>query len=246
MCLVLVAYKIDASYPLIVAANRDEYFSRPALPAHFWQDAPEIFAGRDDQAGGTWLGITPQGRFAAITNWTASEDGTDGYLSRGWLVRDFLVGESSAREFVELINGDSYRGFNLLVFDGRDLVYCSNRTNQSKVFTPGFYGVTNTSFANQWNKTRVGLDMISQVRDRHDVDTLIHLLRRHSTTSNRYKSSNAFPENRESPCFVFGETYGTRASTAVVFDHKRIFFKEQQYGPRAVRGSFVYECINRE
>ena len=127
------------------------------------------------------------------------------------------------------------------MFDGQNLVHWSNRTSVQKVFEPGFYGITNTNFTNSWAKTRAGVDMITQVKNRHDVDSLIQMLRRHTKTDDM--SGAVEPEQQESPCFVFGETYGTRASTAVVFDDKRIFFKEQQYGPGARRGKFVYECI---
>jgi uncharacterized protein with NRDE domain len=85
--------------------------------------------------------------------------------------------------------------------------------------------------------------MIAQVRNRHDVDSLIHMLRRHSSVADVGTVNQDPVESGQSPCFVFGETYGTRASTAVVFDDKRIYFKEQQYGPSARQGSFVYEAI---
>ncbi len=240
MCIVLVAYQTDINFPLVIAANRDEFFARPSLAAHFWSDFNQIFAGRDKEAGGTWLGVTPSGRFAAVTNWTDNNRVNDKMASRGWLVRDFLSSESSCDEFIRELDGSSYQGFNLLVFDGLNLVYWSNRSREKTVFEPGFYGITNTHFKNSWAKTRVGVDMIGQVSNRHDVDSLIQMLRRHTKTNGR---GGATPENEESPCFVFGDTYGTRASTAVVFDGKRIFFKEQQYGPRAQRGPFVYECI---
>ncbi len=241
MCIVLVAYQTDDSYPLVVAANRDEYFARPSLAAHFWSESNEIFAGRDVEAGGTWLGVTRGGRFAALTNWTGNDRAKNSSASRGWLVRDFLQTDSSCEAFIRELNGAAYQGFNLLVFDGQNLVHWSNRTSVQKVFEPGFYGITNTDFTNSWAKTRAGVDMITQVKNRHDVDSLIQMLRRHTKTDGM--SGAIEPEQQESPCFVFGETYGTRASTAVVFDGKRIFFKEQQYGPGARRGQFVYECI---
>ncbi len=243
MCIILLAYRTDKNYPLIVAANRDEFFDRPATEAHYWMNERRVFAGRDEKEDGTWLGVTRGGRFAAITNWTEGTTSTNAFLSRGHVVRDFLKSDVAAQEFVESLNGQLYRGFNLIVFDGIDLVYWSNRNEERKLLGPGFYGITNTSFDNNWTKTRVGVSMIAQVRNRHDVDSLIHMLRRHSS-SDVARSANQDPvESGHSPCFVFGETYGTRASTAVVFDDRRIYFKEQQYGPSGMRGSFIYESI---
>ncbi len=246
VCIVLVAYRTDSSFPLVVAANRDEFFDRPSIPAHFWTDEQNIFAGRDVKGGGTWLGVTRSGRFAALTNWTEQGETVNGQTSRGLLVRNFLSGTHSSEEYIDGIEGTNYQGFNLLVYDGEAMMYWSNRDNHRKLLDSGFYGVTNTSFQNDWTKTRAGIDMISQIQNRHDVDTLIHLLRRHSSTEGSVKGRSQSPEDSRSPCFVFGDDYGTRASTAVVFDGKRIFFKEQLYGPRAVRGSYVYESIPLE
>lgn len=243
VCIILLAYRTDKNYPLIVAANRDEFFDRSASEAHYWTDERGIFAGRDEKEGGTWLGVTPCGRFAAITNWTERTNSTNSLLSRGHVVRDFLDSDVAAQEFVENLDGQLYRGFNLVVFDGFDLVYWSNRNEERKILDPGFYGITNTSFDNNWTKTRVGVSMIAQVRNRHDVDSLIHMLRRHSSSSDATSVGQDPVESGQSPCFVFGETYGTRASTAIVFDDRRIYFKEQQYGPSGMRGSFVYESI---
>ena len=243
MCIILLAYKTDRNYPLIVAANRDEFFERPATEAHYWPSDHQIFAGRDKEAGGTWLGITKSGRFAAVTNWTERTNPSGTFLSRGQVVRDFLASDTGAQEFVNGLDGQLYRGFNLVAFDGYELVYWSNRNDEKKVLDSGFYGITNTSFDNNWTKTRVGVSMIAQIKNRHDVDSLIHMLRRHSSTADAGVVNLDPVESGKSPCFVFGETYGTRASTAVVFDNKRIYFKEQQYGPSAMQGSFVYEAI---
>lgn len=246
MCIILLAYRTDNNYPLIVAANRDEYFDRTASAAHYWSDEHGVFAGRDEKEGGTWLGVTDNGRFAAITNWTEPAGQVNGFLSRGFVVRDFLSSNSAAGEFVESLDPKQYRGFNLVAFDGRELIYFSNRNNERKLLKPGFYGITNTSLDDIWTKTRVGVSMISQVQNRHDVDTLIHMLRRHSSYPRSFGASQDPVESGASPCFIFGETYGTRASTAVVFDDKRIYFKEQQYGPHGLRGSYVYETITIE
>ena len=123
MCLIVVGWRVHPDYPLVVAANRD---ARPTAPLGRWPDAPEVIGGLDLEAGGTWLGITATGRFAAVTN--VREPGmTKGAQSRGFLTRGFLTGESSAEEYAAQIDGAQYLGFNLLLSDGESLVYCSNR-----------------------------------------------------------------------------------------------------------------------
>src|SRR3954471_16008645 len=100
MCLILFAYKVVPNCPLIVAANRDEWFTRPATAARFWDDQPAILAGRDLEAGGTWLGVSRRGRFAALTNFRNANDRRPDAPSRGALVSSFLAGTMTALEFV--------------------------------------------------------------------------------------------------------------------------------------------------
>ncbi len=141
MCLILFAYRSHPDYELVVAANRDEFFDRPSRPAHFWEDYPQVLAGMDLQAGGTWMGITRQGRFAAITNYreattaapnntavTANITGTD--ISRGHLTREFLIGSSTPEQYLHSLvdRAHQYNGFNLLVGDRHNLYYYCNRS----------------------------------------------------------------------------------------------------------------------
>ncbi len=126
MCLIVVAWQAHPDFPLVVAANRDEFYERPTQDAEPWPEAPHIIAGRDLQAGGTWMGISTTGRFAAITN--VREPGVPkGELSRGALTRDFLLGDQSAETFLAGIDNSRYSGYNLLLSDGRELWYQSNR-----------------------------------------------------------------------------------------------------------------------
>ena len=129
MCLILFAYRVRADAPLIVAANRDEFYARPAALAHRWDDAPHVFAGRDLSAGGTWLGVSTSGRFAAVTNFSETPDGPVPPGSRGDLTANFLRGTIGARAYAESIDDDRYRGFSLLLWDGTDLIYTSNRNS---------------------------------------------------------------------------------------------------------------------
>ena len=123
MCLILVAWRAHPDYPLVVAANRDEFFARPAAEAGWWPDAPSVFAGRDLEAGGTWLGLGRDGRFAGLTNFRDPQRNRDGTPSRGALVADFLRGRESTAEALARLQfeGPRYNAFNLLVSDGDSL-----------------------------------------------------------------------------------------------------------------------------
>jgi uncharacterized protein with NRDE domain len=139
MCLILVAWKVHAEVPLAVAANRDEFHARPAARAAFWEDRPEILAGRDLQAGGTWMGVSRHGRFAAVTNYRGGTE-PGAAESRGSLVTKYLGGT----EVTQLAEGKSaYSGFNLLASDGNALWWLSNRDSETRPLAPGWYGLGN-------------------------------------------------------------------------------------------------------
>lgn len=139
MCLILVAWKVHAEFPLVVAANRDEFHGRPAARAAFWDDKPELLAGRDLQARGTWMGVSRAGRFAAVTNYRGgTEPGAE--VSRGSLVTAYLDG-ISVPELAE--RKSAYSGFNLLASDGAELWCLSNRDGEPRRLEPGWYGLGN-------------------------------------------------------------------------------------------------------
>ena len=131
MCLLLMAFKHHPDYPLIIAANRDEFHSRPASEAHYWNDKPTILAGRDLQAGGTWLGISKNGKFASVTNYHEQISEPVPPLSRGALIIDFLKSDMTSQEYANHIlkSGNAYQGFTLVFGTVDDLYNCSNRGN---------------------------------------------------------------------------------------------------------------------
>ena len=144
MCLILVAARVHPGFPLIVAANRDEYHARPSETAGFWKDRPGILAGRDLEARGTWMGVSRNGRFAAVTNYRGGRD-ANALESRGALVTRFLEGNTSAREYISEVarRGSSYSGFNLFADDGSELWWCSNRDGTPRHLQSGIYGLGN-------------------------------------------------------------------------------------------------------
>src|SRR6185369_14056388 len=142
MCLIVVGWRAHPDYPLVVAANRDEFHARPTADAARWPDAPRVIGGRDLEAGGTWLGITEMGRFAAVTN--VREPGmAKGEISRGALTREFLLSSEAASDYAKNIEPNRYSGFNLLLADGDSLFYCSNRDGEPRPLPPGIYGLSN-------------------------------------------------------------------------------------------------------
>nr|VFJ47277.1 MAG: Transport and Golgi organisation 2 [Candidatus Kentron sp. DK] len=142
MCLILLSCNAHPRYRLILAANRDEFHHRPTAPLAFWEDRPDILAGRDIRGGGTWLGITRTGRFSALTNFREPDSLGERALSRGLLVRGFLESRQSPVDYLAdlEIEGNRYDGFNLLVGDSRGLYCYSNRENRIQELSPGVHG----------------------------------------------------------------------------------------------------------
>jgi uncharacterized protein with NRDE domain len=144
MCLIVLAWRVHPSFPLVVAANRDELHARPASAAAFWPDHPEILAGRDLEARGTWLGVSRAGRFASVTNYRGGRD-ANAKESRGALVSGFLSGPLNARAFIEKSEKTKagYSGFNLLAADQNELWWLSNRDGGVRKLEPGCYALGN-------------------------------------------------------------------------------------------------------
>ncbi|HEX8392389.1 MAG TPA: NRDE family protein [Longimicrobium sp.] len=154
MCLIVLAHQAHSRYRLVVAANRDEFYARPTAPAQWWSDAPHVLAGRDLRGGGTWMGITRAGRFAAITNVRETTPVPPGAPSRGALVSGFLLGAAAAGEYAREAaeRGRDHAGFNLLVGDGESLWYTSNRAPGPVRLRPGVYGLSNAALDTPWPK----------------------------------------------------------------------------------------------
>ena len=158
MCLIVFAWNVIPGLPLIAAANRDEFYDRPAAPAGWWEDHPQVFAGRDLRGGGTWLGVTRAGRFGALTNIRAPDERREDAPSRGALVADFLAGDETAQAYVDRLRAadDDFNGFNLLVGDGQNMIWYSNREQDDPrngtPLAPGIYGLSNDRLDAPWPK----------------------------------------------------------------------------------------------
>lgn len=219
MCLILIAWQTHPDYPLVVAANRDEFHARPTAAVGRWENAPAIIAGRDLEAGGTWLGITDTGRFAAVTN--VREPGQPkGRLSRGELTAVFLASDETPADFAEHIDDSAYSGFNLLLADRQQLCYRSNRDGTVRMLPPGIYGVSNHLLDTPWPKLETAkAGFAHALRALPDTAGLFAILADREIVPDTRLPATGVPlewERLLSAIFVCSPTYGTRASTVVL------------------------------
>ncbi len=238
MCLIVFAWRQRADYPLVVAANRDEFYDRPTLAADFWEDHPEILGGRDLKEKGTWLGITRKGRFAALTNYRDPRHVKADAPSRGWLVRDFLTGWKGAAEYLEDLQkeGRRYNGFSLVLGDEDDLYYYSNRGSAPFLLPPGIYGLSNNLLDSPWPKVIKAKDEFRRVVTRagclHTEDLFALLADRSRPGDEELPDTGVGREWERilATIFIASPIYGTRSSTVVFKDRRnRIHFEERQY-----------------
>jgi uncharacterized protein with NRDE domain len=238
MCLILFAYRVDPRAPLIVAANRDEYFARPAAPAALWTDEPTVLAGRDLSAGGTWLGVSTAGRFAALTNFRNPATHRRDAPSRGALVKAFLTGRMSARSYVHGLAREAkpYNGFCLLAGDGDHLFFYSNRAEAPLEVEPGVHGLANHLLDTPWPKVvkgRAGLETLTG--SPFSIDDHLALLDDAVPADERdvpQAGIDAERERRLSSLRILSADYGTRCSTVVrITSAGTIDFAERSYRP---------------
>jgi uncharacterized protein with NRDE domain len=235
MCLIVVGWRVHPDYPLVVAANRDEFYARPSTTIARWPDAPQVIGGLDLEAGGTWLGITDSGRFAAVTN--VREPGmAKGECSRGALTRDFLTTGTSAEHYAAQVDGTRYSGFNLLLGDGESLVYCSNRDGQPRRLAPGIYGLSNHLLDSPWPKLLAARERFGEaLPGLPDESVFFDLLADQAIVADENLPATGVPVEWErllSAIFVKSASYGTRASTlAWQRTDGAITVHEQSFGP---------------
>lgn len=241
MCLILFASGAHPRFPLIVAANRDESYARPSAPAQFWQDAPGIYAGRDLEQGGTWLGMTRSGRFSAITNYRQAEPRSAGARSRGELTRDFLTGVEHPARYLERISqrADQYNGFSLIVGVPGELYFYSNRGSEPERIPNGVHGLSNHLLDEPWPKVLRGVTALEALVDAGEADIIraltAALADREPAPDDFLASAGADLERERlrSAAFIPDEAYGTRASTIVLVGAGGdVYFRESRYGPR--------------
>lgn len=237
MCLILLAYKAHPKYNLIVAANRDEFYRRLTAPAGFWEDAPQILAGRDLEKMGTWMGVTTSGRFAALTNYRDPSELTAEKLSRGELVAEFLKGSDDPHTYLEKADASRmcFPGFNLLAGNQEGLYYYSNKQGVVQQVTPGIHGISNHLLNTSWPKVEKGKAGLARIirEDRQTMadDLLVHMENADPAPEQSLPSTGVSLEWERllSPMFIKSEEYGTRSSTVILMNEEEIIFKERVF-----------------
>ncbi|MDR1425006.1 MAG: NRDE family protein [Azoarcus sp.] len=221
MCLILFAWQHDKVFPLVLAANRDEFYRRPALPLARWRDDPAILGGRDLHAGGGWLACHADGRFAAVTNTRRASLPRLGAKSRGWMIADYLRGRLGPAEYGAQLVGSEYGGFNLLLGDRRALYFLSNCDEAGlRRLAPGIYGLSNDTLETPWPKVVRGKAAFAAALTTLPApESFFDLLADHTPAADDDLPSSGVPlewERALSPIFIATPDYGTRASTLLL------------------------------
>ncbi|GAA0486702.1 NRDE family protein [Parasphingorhabdus litoris] len=226
MCIVAFAWQAHPRWKLIAIGNRDEMHARPAQPLARWDDPAHLLAGRDTKAGGTWLGVSEQGRLAIVTNLSGYGLPDSEKHSRGDLLRSFLSGEGPYADFSDRQLPD-FNPFNLITVEGEKAAIHSNRPDPvSLALTPGLYGLSNGPLDNPWPKSGVlGNSLKSWIENGSENPELLLDALMDQTThfppeeSENYKGENFADYPQYSPIFIRNPVYGTRCSTVVAIDH---------------------------
>ena len=240
MCVIFFSYQVHPDFPLILLANRDEFYNRPTKKARYWNDFPNILAGRDLVGGGTWLGVTKNGRFAAVTNYRDPKAET-GTISRGNLVADFLKSDKPAEDYLKNIQKKSYEfsGFNLLVGEinpaTNELYYFSNRGGEIINLEAGIYGLSNHLLDTPWRKVKKGKDDLGLLIEKNNFsnEMFFNLLSDESLAEDKDLPDTGIGYEREkllSAVFIKTPIYGTRCSTILKFDRDfKMDFEEKVF-----------------
>ena len=253
MCLVLVAYRMHPRYPLVLAANRDEFHARPALPLHWWNDGAHILAGRDLQAGGGWLGLDAAGRMALVTNYRDPSLPRPAGTSRGSLIGEFLGGNQDSAGFVRATaaRAGQFSGFNLLAMDRAGMGYVTSHPEpEARMLLPGVHGLSNRRLDTPWPKLLRTRERFEQelTGDHPRPEALMQIL-----SDRTIADDDALPdtgiglqwERRLSAPFIVSDDYGTRCSTVVLIGNDgRVTVEERSHatdGGVTVRIRMAYQ-----
>ena len=248
MCLIAIAWQTDPRHPLALIANRDEFHGRPASPAGFDPDAPDVYGGRDLQAGGSWLMLSARRRLAAVTNVRAGPRLAVAPRSRGALVRDFVRGSETAAVFAEALRDTAaeHGPFNLLLWDGQALRFATNHPQfATQAVEPGVHAMSNGAFDAPWPKATLATGALSAWLDSGMAldDPAVALAPLFAALADTTPAPEALLpdtgvgpelERRLSPAFIADATYGTRCSSIVLVSASGgLLFAERRFGPDA-------------
>lgn len=242
MCILFIAVKQHPKFPLIIAANRDEFYQRPTLSSDFWPDYPELLAGKDLEAGGTWMGVTRQGYISALTNIRAPHLNRDKARSRGHLVLDYLTRSDLREGYVQRLHKgrESYNGYNLLYGKWYDLAVYNNHEDSLQFLDSGFYGLSNANLNSPWPKINAGVQALKDYCENSQTiapEMLFSLMRNEEKAEDHLLPKTGVPaiwEKQLSSIFINIEGYGTRASTLFWVDERQnAFWQERTFDEQA-------------
>jgi uncharacterized protein with NRDE domain len=246
MCLIAWNWQPQNPTPLVLLANRDEFYARPTLPLHWWEPAAngaQVLAGKDLQGGGTWLGLSRTGRLAALTNFRSGEPQRSNTPSRGELVASFLHSDQSADTFLQQLarHGGDYNPFNLLVWDGQQLMGLESRGAKVLTHAPGLGAVSNAAFHTPWPKlTQLQSGLALHATDTlEDLRKLLPMLHDRTLAPDAALPHTGVPQELErvlSATFIATPGYGTRACSVLALHPDRAEFLEQSFGPQGFVG----------
>jgi uncharacterized protein with NRDE domain len=236
MCLIFLALNHHPRYKLIIAANRDEFYNRKTAPAHFWPDYPDVLAGRDLEAGGTWMGVTRKGKVALVTNYRDLRNLKPVAPSRGLLVSEYLANGTPPEPYLQQVAGKAtaYNGFNLIAGTPDTLAYYSNYKTHPEVLQPGIYGLSNHLLNTPWPKVVKGKKMFEERIEgefRH-ADLLEFLYNDEQAPDDQLPDTGVGLERERalSAMFIKSPGYGSRCSTVITVDYQnRLCFTERTY-----------------
>lgn len=235
MCLILLAVKAHSRYPFVLASNRDEFRDRSTDPAHFWEDCPQILAGRDRSGNGTWLGVSLGGRVAGLTNIRNPREFSSFKPSRGGLVSSFLAREEAPASFLESKRQGDYNPFNLILGELEEPFFFSSKEGELVGIEPGIHGLSNASLDTPWPKVLRGKAGMAEILEQEDIrpDDFMPLLQDRSRPDDRDLPDTGVGLELErflAPIFISGQSYGTRSSTVILADSRgTVRFHERTY-----------------
>jgi uncharacterized protein with NRDE domain len=241
MCLIAVAWNAHPVYPLVLLGNRDEFHERPSLAAGWWPEAPEVFGGRDLQAGGSWLGISRHGRLAVVANNPLRPPAPGRDLSRGTLVHDWLTGTTRVGPFLDAVARDEarYAGFSLVLGSLEEglegFVAPAGELGARWRLPPGVTVLSNSPREAPWPKVGWLARALENYLGKTELETeeLLALAGRRMPVAEA-ADDTALARARVTP-FVTGTDYGTRAATLILVNAQGGWrFIERRFGPGGV------------
>lgn len=237
MCLIFLSLNNHPNYKLIIAANRDEFYTRKTAPAHYWADYPNILGGRDLEASGTWMAMNKNGKISLITNYRDPANINPHAPSRGQLVSDFLINGEKPKVYLDNLSNQAalYNGFNLLSGNPDELWYLSNYQQGVKRLESGIYGLSNHLLDTPWPKVSRGKNKFEAILRNSIIspDSLFELLYDEQRAEDQFLPDTGIGIEREralSSMFIKINGYGTRCSTVVLIDRENnVLYAERDY-----------------